>query len=81
MKFDINNKKIWRILQINEDYSLCPSYPQLHIVPASISDDQIKSVASFRSGRRFPSVVWRLVKLFVLLSLWDNILDITLRCL
>nr|KAG5692476.1 hypothetical protein BaRGS_005022 [Batillaria attramentaria] len=57
MKFD--TKKAWRILLTNEDYSLCPSYPQHHIVPACVTDENINSVASFRSGRRFPSVVWR----------------------
>ena len=61
MQFDTSRKKVWRILQTNEDYSLCPSYPKHHIVPANITDDQIKSVAGFRSGGRFPSVVWRYV--------------------
>ena len=61
MMFDTSRKKIWRILQSNEDYSLCQSYPRHHIVPASINDEQIKSVAGFRSGNRIPSVVWRYV--------------------
>ncbi|KAL8604616.1 hypothetical protein ACOMHN_013396 [Nucella lapillus] len=59
MQFDTSDKKVWRILQVNEDYSLCPTYPRHHILPASFKDEQIKNVASFRSGRRFPSVVWR----------------------
>ena len=61
MMFDTSRKKIWRILLANEDYSLCQSYPRHHIVPASITDEQIKSVAGFRSGKRIPSVVWRYV--------------------
>lgn len=58
MKFD-TKRKAWRILLSNEDFSLCPSYPQHHIIPACVTDESISSVASFRSGRRFPSVVWR----------------------
>ncbi|PVD33089.1 hypothetical protein C0Q70_08538, partial [Pomacea canaliculata] len=59
MKFDISNKKAWRILQINDNYSVCRSYPRLHIVPQCISDETMKNVASFRSSNRFPSIVWR----------------------
>ena len=39
--------------------SLCPTYPKNHIVPASITDEDIKSSAGFRALKRFPSVVWR----------------------
>ncbi|XP_041347443.1 myotubularin-related protein 3-like isoform X2 [Gigantopelta aegis] len=59
MQFDTSNKKVWRISQINEGYGLTPSYPREHIVPATVSDEDLKSVASFRALRRFPSVVWR----------------------
>jgi len=55
--FDL--KKAWRICYVNEGFKTTATYPELHIVPASISDDDIKSVAAFRSSRRFPSVVWR----------------------
>lgn len=57
MNFDLKNA--WRISYINDEYEACPSYPEIHIVPACISDEDLKSVASFRSMRRFPSVVWR----------------------
>ncbi|XP_050407864.2 myotubularin-related protein 3 [Patella vulgata] len=59
MKFDTSNNKVWRMSYINEDFKICPSYPNIHIVPTSVSDDDLHSVASFRSMRRFPSVVWR----------------------
>lgn len=58
-KFDLKSGKAWRITYVNEDFSLCPTYPRNHIVPASITDDEIKSSAGFRSLKRFPSVVWR----------------------
>ncbi|XP_013412124.1 myotubularin-related protein 4 [Lingula anatina] len=57
MGFDL--KKVWRICQLNEDYKVSPSYPKYHIVPISVSDKDVESVAAFRSSRRFPSVVWR----------------------
>ena len=42
---------------------ICPTYPKLHIVPSKIKDEELKSVATFRSSRRFPSVVWRYVSM------------------
>ncbi|XP_069475394.1 phosphatidylinositol-3,5-bisphosphate 3-phosphatase MTMR3 isoform X2 [Ambystoma mexicanum] len=57
MGFDMNNA--WRISNINEKYRLCASYPQELIVPAWITDKELESVASFRSWKRIPSVVYR----------------------
>ena len=49
----------WRITEINRDFKLCSSYPQQSVVPSSMTDEEVLSVAKFRSYRRFPSVVWR----------------------
>ncbi|XP_065424511.1 myotubularin-related protein 3 isoform X10 [Chrysemys picta bellii] len=38
---------------------LCGSYPQELIVPAWITDKELESVASFRSWKRIPAVVYR----------------------
>ncbi|XP_046495299.1 myotubularin-related protein 3 isoform X6 [Equus quagga] len=57
MGFDMNNA--WRISNINEKYKLCGSYPQELIVPAWITDKELESVASFRSWKRIPAVVYR----------------------
>jgi len=38
---------------------LCGSYPQEIIVPAWITDKELESVASFRSWKRIPAVVYR----------------------
>lgn len=43
---------------------LCPSYPQQLLVPAWITDKELENVAAFRSWKRFPAVVYRLVCLF-----------------
>ncbi|KAM4052246.1 phosphatidylinositol-3,5-bisphosphate 3-phosphatase MTMR3 isoform 2-T3 [Anomaloglossus baeobatrachus] len=57
MGFDMDNA--WRISNINEKFRLCSSYPQELIVPAWITDPELESVASFRSWKRIPSVVYR----------------------
>lgn len=43
---------------------LCPSYPQQLLVPAWITDKELENVAAFRSWKRFPAVVYRLVGFF-----------------
>ncbi|XP_068096536.1 myotubularin-related protein 3 isoform X2 [Hyperolius riggenbachi] len=57
MGFDMANA--WRISNINEKFRLCASYPQELIVPACITDKELESVASFRSWKRIPAVVYR----------------------
>ncbi|CAG9861292.1 unnamed protein product [Phyllotreta striolata] len=49
----------WRISKVNENYKFCPTYPPYLLVPSSINDDMLESVAKFRSSRRIPAVVWR----------------------
>ncbi|XP_053702008.1 myotubularin-related protein 9 isoform X2 [Synchiropus splendidus] len=44
----------WRLSSINEDFSVCPSYPQSAIVPCDVDDDMLRKVAKFRQGGRFP---------------------------
>jgi hypothetical protein len=56
MKFDT---KTWRISDVNKKFELCPTYPEQVIVPKSITDEQLKKIACFRSSKRFPVVVWR----------------------
>ncbi|XP_029115317.1 phosphatidylinositol-3,5-bisphosphate 3-phosphatase MTMR3 isoform X2 [Scleropages formosus] len=57
MGFDTQNA--WRVSEINNKYRLCPSYPQLLLVPAWITDKELENVAAFRSWKRFPAVVYR----------------------
>ncbi|XP_030902475.1 myotubularin-related protein 9 isoform X1 [Melopsittacus undulatus] len=44
----------WRLSCINRDFSVCPSYPPVVIVPKSIDDEALWKVAMFRHGSRFP---------------------------
>ncbi|KAM4795171.1 phosphatidylinositol-3,5-bisphosphate 3-phosphatase MTMR4 [Rhinophrynus dorsalis] len=57
MGFDLQNA--WRVSEINNNYKLCPSYPQKLLVPIWITDQQLENVASFRSWKRIPVVVYR----------------------
>ncbi|KAJ8368362.1 hypothetical protein SKAU_G00083900 [Synaphobranchus kaupii] len=67
MGFDMQNA--WRVSDINSNYNypgslllsarLCSSYPQKLLVPLWITDKELECVASFRSGKRIPVVVYR----------------------
>ncbi|XP_031428279.1 myotubularin-related protein 4 isoform X3 [Clupea harengus] len=57
MGYDMQNA--WRISDINSNYKLCSSYPQKLLVPVWITDKELESVASFRSWKRIPVVVYR----------------------
>lgn len=49
----------WRLTNINKDYSVCPTYGSVLVVPKSIDDDTIMASAAFREGGRFPIVSYR----------------------
>jgi myotubularin-related protein 1/2 len=48
----------WRIFK-NAKFRISPTYPQLMIVPAMLSDEQLVQSAGFRSRGRLPVVVWK----------------------
>ncbi|KAM3959472.1 LOW QUALITY PROTEIN: phosphatidylinositol-3,5-bisphosphate 3-phosphatase MTMR4 [Aphomia sociella] len=58
-RLGFNESRVWRLSMANSDYKLCPSYPPALIVPKSIGDEDLDSVARFRAMRRIPAVVWR----------------------
>ncbi|KAK6460345.1 myotubularin-related dual specificity phosphatase [Scheffersomyces coipomensis] len=51
--------KFWRISNLNNDYKFCPSYPNILVVPSTISDNVLKHTAKFRSKQRIPAVVYK----------------------
>ncbi|GAB6030344.1 Myotubularin- protein 3 [Chamberlinius hualienensis] len=57
MGFDLTIS--WRISTINDQYSLCLSYPTELLVPATIDDKVLIKLSTFRSSKRIPAVVWR----------------------
>ncbi|CAH8502157.1 unnamed protein product [Schistosoma turkestanicum] len=55
----MNFDKTWKITDINSEFKICSTYPRHHIVPRSITDNDIMNMANFRSHNRFLTVVWR----------------------
>ncbi|ETV98623.1 hypothetical protein H310_08740 [Aphanomyces invadans] len=49
----------WRITDINQTYSFCPTYSASIAVPAAISDDVLATAGAFRSKARIPALTWR----------------------
>ncbi|KAL1138901.1 hypothetical protein AAG570_008963 [Ranatra chinensis] len=49
---------MWRITKVNDTYELCDSYPAVWSVPASATDDDLRTVAAFRSRGRLPVLSW-----------------------
>ena len=50
--------KGWRISVINKDYSFCPTYPAVLVVPSKISDNTLKYAGTFRSRARIPTLTY-----------------------
>ena len=44
-----------RITNLNENFSLCPTYPRVLVVPSEITDEEIKDASLFRTKNRIPS--------------------------
>ena len=44
----------WRITQVNNNYSICATYPTKLIVPNSVDDATLIKSSQFRSMARFP---------------------------
>ncbi len=49
----------WRISHVNRDFSVCRSYPPSVVVPAAVTDEQLRASAAFRHGGRFPVLSYR----------------------
>ncbi|XP_067014319.1 myotubularin-related protein 9 [Anabrus simplex] len=49
----------WRFSYINKDFSVCPTYPSIVVVPKSVDDETIIVAANFREGGRFPVLSYR----------------------
>lgn len=54
-----SDESFWRLTTLNEDYKLCPSYPNTIIVPGPISDNVVKHASKFRSKQRIPAIVYK----------------------
>ncbi|KAI9157576.1 hypothetical protein LWI28_024611 [Acer negundo] len=50
--------ELWRISNVNYNYTMCQSYPFALIFPKSISDQEVLQASSFRARSRLPVVSW-----------------------
>ena len=57
LRFDLQGS--WRVTEANVGYKLCETYPERLVVPAGVTDEHVRAVASYRAGRRIPAAVWR----------------------
>lgn len=48
----------WKFSKINDKYELCDTYPAVLAIPSAASDEDLKSVAAFRSRGRIPVLSW-----------------------
>ncbi|KAI1280754.1 Myotubularin-related protein 2 [Halotydeus destructor] len=48
----------WKITKVNEKYELCDTYPSVLAVPSGATEEDLRSVAAFRSRGRIPVLSW-----------------------
>lgn len=49
----------WRLSNVNKDYSVCPTYGSVLVVPKTVDDDTVVASAAYREGGRFPIISYR----------------------
>eukprot|EP01059_Diplonema_ambulator_P003442 TRINITY_DN1312_c0_g1_i1.p1 TRINITY_DN1312_c0_g1~~TRINITY_DN1312_c0_g1_i1.p1 ORF type:complete len:707 (+),score=105.38 TRINITY_DN1312_c0_g1_i1:214-2334(+) len=48
----------WRLSNANKNFCISPTMPEVTIVPALVTDDEVKDLAKFRINKRYPMVSW-----------------------
>ncbi|XVE99136.1 hypothetical protein REPUB_Repub03eG0171100 [Reevesia pubescens] len=54
----ILSNDLWRISDMNSNYTMCQSYPFALVVPKNISDEEVIQASTFRARSRIPVVSW-----------------------
>ncbi|TMW67659.1 hypothetical protein Poli38472_011279 [Pythium oligandrum] len=49
----------FRVTTINSNYKMCPTYPGAFVVPAALSDGELRKMSHFRARGRIPAVTYR----------------------
>ena len=49
----------FRITHVNSNYKMSPTYPSSFIIPASISDGELRKISFFRARGRVPAITYR----------------------
>lgn len=50
----LDDNYLLKITDLNKNFNLCPTYPEILIVPRGISDEEIREASNFRTKNRFP---------------------------
>ena len=58
LDYEVNKNKLFRKTKLNENYSLCPSYPKFLITVGEITDPDYKYSAEFRTKSRLPTLAY-----------------------
>ena len=56
LNYDYDQNKLFRKTNLNENYLLCSTYPTFLITVGSITDNNLKESASFRTKQRLPAL-------------------------
>eukprot|EP01127_Copromyxa_protea_P004781 TRINITY_DN14606_c0_g1_i1.p1 TRINITY_DN14606_c0_g1~~TRINITY_DN14606_c0_g1_i1.p1 ORF type:complete len:673 (-),score=116.17 TRINITY_DN14606_c0_g1_i1:149-2167(-) len=52
------DKDPFTITDLNKDYSICDTYPDVFVVPSCLQSKEIKKLAAARTRSRMPAIVW-----------------------
>eukprot|EP01119_Soliformovum_irregulare_P020451 TRINITY_DN6621_c0_g2_i1.p1 TRINITY_DN6621_c0_g2~~TRINITY_DN6621_c0_g2_i1.p1 ORF type:complete len:800 (-),score=128.31 TRINITY_DN6621_c0_g2_i1:6-2273(-) len=58
-RMGVDDRSSWAFTDVNTQYALCPTYPEVLCVPASVTSKELASVATFRSKKRIPVLSWK----------------------
>ena len=58
LNYEVNKNKLFRKTKLNENYSLCPTYPKFLITVGEITDSDYKCSAEFRTKSRLPALAY-----------------------
>ena len=58
LNYEVNKNRLFRKTKLNENYSLCPTYPKFLITVGEITDSDYKCSAEFRTKSRLPALAY-----------------------
>ena len=58
LDYEVKRNKLFRRTKLNENYSLCQSYPKFLITVGEITDSDYKSSSEFRTKNRLPTLAY-----------------------
>lgn len=61
-----------RFCELNKGFALCPTYPEVLLVPRSITDEEIREASNFRTKNRFPVLSYVYTKDRGYASIWRS---------